>query len=446
MPQMPGADGTVRPDRSRDALVSFSCGQLSRSVLWCATDMLIAYHLVERVGFSARAAGAIMFCTLVLSALPDVFVAHWLARRRNPAHAALNLQFGSGVVAAVAAIAMFWPPPAGWYEKVGFVCAASIAFRISYAIYDVSQNSLISLLPQTAESVRRYVTGKTLASSLGRLLASLLLMWALTGPVDPLVDTKVMALIAILVILTCFGLARTRPLARAVAESTPAFRWSSLPFRRLAVPILAITFQVGLLGFISRLLPLYGHGEAGYAQSSTLVIALVCGTVIGPPLVHAVSAHGNGRPLLLAATLPGSAMLTGIALVLPHGAIVSMSLAALYGVTLSGITNLIWERAALVATDHAYAAATRIDGPVFALLTTAIKLAIAASSVIFGFALEGFRSGDSASILVIMIVIVVGGTGTAMTLLPHYIWLPRSLGTKGGSKARALHNAAGSQQ
>lgn len=408
--------------------------------------MLIAYHLVERVGFSGQAAGTIMFCTLVLSALPDVFVAHWLTRRRNPAHAAVRLQFGSGVVAAVAAVAMFWPPPAGWYEKVGFVCAASIAFRTSYAIYDVSQNSLISLLPQSAESVRRYVTGKTLASSVGRLLASLLLMWALTVPVDPLVDTKVMALIAPLVITTCFGLARIKPSARADVESRPAFRWSSLPFRRLAVPILAITFQVGLLGFISRLLPLYGHGEAGYAQSSAMVMAMVCGTVLGPPFVHAVGAHGNGRPLLLATTLPGSAMLTGIALVLPHGAFVSTALAALYGVTLSGITNLIWERAALVATDHADAAAVRIDGPVFALLTTAIKLAIAASSVIFGFALEGFRSGNPASILLIMIVVVVGGGGTAMTLLPREIWLHRSLRTKGGSEARALHVAAGSQR
>ncbi|MBC3941430.1 MFS transporter [Sphingomonas albertensis] len=435
-------------DSSRSGLISFGSGQLSRSVLWCATDMLIAYHLVERVGFSGRIAGSIMFVTFALSALPDVFVAHWLVRRSFPAEAALRLQSIFGVLAALTGIAMFWPPPAEWHNKIIYVCISSIAFRMSYAIYDVSQNSLISLLPKTPYDVRRFVTSKTLASSVGRLFASVLVGLALTSRTSPLIDAGIMALIALLVIPTCVGLSRVTVVAGPAQGTQAAFRWSTLPFRRLAIPIVAITFQVGFLGLISRLLPLYGHGEAGYAESSALLMAMVCGTIIGPPLAHSIGAHGNGRPILLATMLPAGAMLTGIALVVPHGVFVSVSLAILYGVTLSGITNLIWERAALVATEHATATTIRIDGPVFALLTTAIKLAIAGSNVTFGFVLEGFRAGTAISILTIMFVVVAGGVGTAMTLVPLDVWLPSAL--RKGKRPRSpetpdLRTASGSQ-
>lgn len=405
------------------SLVFFGFGQLTRSVMWCATDMLIAFHLVERVGFSGHAAGAIMFATFALSALPDIFVANWIAARSCPAQAALRLQYIFGLVAAATAVLLFCPPPGGWYEKVAYVCAASIAFRTSYAIYDVSQNALLSLLPRTSVEVQRYVTSKTMASSIGRLLASLLVAWALARSMNPLADAQVMTLIALPVIVTCFGLARVKVLPEAEQEAPQRFRWSSLPFRRLAMPVTAIAFQVACLGLISRLLPLFGHGETGYTDSATLVLAMVCGTVLGPALTHAAPLLIKKRPLAIATTLSCGATLTGIALVLPHDFAISVTLAFLYGVALSGITNLIWEQVALIATEHASATGVRIDAPAFALLTTTIKLAIAISTITFGLVLDGFRIGDRTSIATIMIVVAVGGIGTALTLLPSHRWM-----------------------
>lgn len=405
----------VTSPRRRQSLAFFGLGQISRSILWCATDMLIGYHLVDRLGFSGGVAGAIMFVTFALSALPDIFVANWLARQAEPIRVALRLQFVFGSLAAVTGLLLFGPAPSDSYEKIGFVCAVSIAFRLTYAIYDVSQNALISLLPRSQVEVRRYVTSKTVASSAGRLLASFLVFWALSSTADPMADFKVLALVVLPVIVTGIGLVRTKVSPPVEERRQEEFSWGLLPFGQLALPVMAITFQVAFLGLICRLLPLFGSGRQGFADSSSLVLSMVCGTVIGPTVTYVAELLGSRR-LSLSAALSFGAALTGIQLLVPHGVAVSLVLAFLYGAALSGITNIIWERVAFIATDFASITGIRIDAPAFALLTTAIKLAIAICNVILGVVLDRFRAGDSTSVTVIIAVVLTGGLGTALFL------------------------------
>ena len=191
---------------------------------------------------------------------------------------------------------MFWPPPAEWYEKIAFVCVASIAFRTSYAIYDVSQNSLISLLPQTPRERPALCYGQDIGF-LGRPVVRLsahcvgfdsgarsVRRHEGDGADRASGDRDVLR--------PCAGGSRFRPPNRRAGL---CLNGPHCPFRHLKMPIFAIMFQVGFLGLISRLLPLYGHGEAGYAQSSALVMAMVCGTVIGPPVASMRSARAGTR-------------------------------------------------------------------------------------------------------------------------------------------------------
>lgn len=411
--QIEQADSASQPGKS--AFMFFGMGQFSRSIIWSVTDLLIGYHLVERVGLSGIVAGAILFGTIMFSALPDVFVATWIGRRSDPASFALRLQAVFGIASLISALLLFGPTPPGTDTQIIYLCAVSAAFRISYAIYDVSQNALISLLPQQRAQVRNYVTNKILMTSIGRLAASGLVFMALTAPNDALADLKAISYAIVPVLISAWGLSRLAAPRRVEKTAPVAFKWRSLPWSRLAIPMLATAFQVGLLQIIARLLPLYGSSQPGYADNSSLVVLFVCGTIAGPLLANARNwPIAKFFPLPLA--LSAGATAAAIALLYPHGAAGCLALAFIYGAAISGLTNLVWERMALIAADHAIATGVRIDAPAFALLTTSIKLALAISTGLFGALLDGFMDGNDTSFALIVSVIVLGGMGTALVL------------------------------
>ncbi len=393
----------------------FGAGQASRSVVWCVADLLIGYHLVQCVGFSGRLAGIILFGSFALSALPDIFVATWLTRHRDPTSNALRVQAIFGVVSVAAAIVLFGPTPHSVPLKILYICAASAAFRLAYTVFDVSQNALISLLPTSRSEVRHYVTSKTVASSVGRLIAAALVFLALRSPTDSFADLKAVGVTAVPVIISVFGLSRVATPHVPGGGPSPSLDWRALPIRQLAVPMLAIILQVGMLGLVGRLIPLFESGRAGFAEGSLLVIAMVCGTVVGPALTYANKFPATRRlPMTPIFALLAAA--AGADLLTPVGVLVSMGLAFAYGLALSAMTNIIWGRVAAIVAEHAIATGVRIDAPAFALLTTSIKVGIAISSGLFGVVLDGFKAGAPWVQTTIVAIVVAGGMGTTLVL------------------------------
>lgn len=396
----------------------FGLGQCSRSLIWCVTDLLIGYHLVARLGISGQLAGIILFITFLISALPDLFIANWVARRSNPLAIALRLQASFGVASLLAGLLLFAPAPTEGSWTIVYICAVSMVFRLAYAVFDVSQNALISLLPETREAVRSYVVNKTFSSSVGRLASSLLVFLALEAPTDRWADFKALAIVIVPVVVGVTGLAVV-PSARVhdLPVNLP-FRWRSLPLRRLAMPIVATAMEIGLLGLLGRLLPLFGNGRAGSADGASLVVAMVCGTVVGPWLSYVGTSTllRQNSTSVLPTVLALAGTVSAIALLFPTAPLISLGLAFAYGGAVSALTNLIWERVAMIAADEAENGGARIDAPAFALITTCIKVAIAISSALFGVVVDGFRGGADWSTTVVIAVVALGGVGTAVAL------------------------------
>ncbi|NQE61643.1 MFS transporter [Caulobacter sp. RHG1] len=400
-------------DPGRSTFVLFGLGQCARSLLWSTVDLLIGFHLIERAGLSGATAGAVLLGTVIVSAFPDLFIADWLARRRNPLAGALRLQAGAGGLALVFALLLFGPKPEGTTPAILYICLMSMAFRFTYAAYDVSQNALLSLLPPDADGVRRYVTNKTVMTSVGRVLASVLVYAALLTPDDALADMKLLGLTALPVLASVFGLARASSATGRATVLAGGPNWRTLPYRRLAMPILATLCQYGLLSAVARLLPLH-PGAPGSGLAGSLVLSMVVGTVIGPMAAH--GAVWRGPPGLIAGVFALMGVTAGVALILPLPSAHLMALALLYGLATSALANLIWDRVGAVVFDHAKATGQRIDAPAFALLTTAIKLAIAVSAGLFGVLADTYRSGGISGKWGIAAVLAVGGLGAWVAL------------------------------
>jgi Na+/melibiose symporter-like transporter len=401
-------------------LVLLGGGQLSRSVLWCTVDLLIGYHLIVRLSISAHAAGALLATTFALSAVPDFFVGRWLARRADPVAAALRTQFTFGVLALLSAMLLFSAFPAQSEWKVSYLYVMSLLFRFTYAAFDVSQNALVSLLPSKAEQAKPFVTVKLFASSLGRLAAAVLVAWSVAKEGDLLADVETLAVVAIPFTAILYAFSRVMSTEAEPAHMPSTFEFSHLPVAALTLPVVATVCEVGLLGFAGRLIPLFPK-QAGTASSSSLIVAMVCGTVVGPWLSF-VAGNRRVQRLTLIGFASASATWSAVKLLQPFGVVTGFALAAMYGTGLAILTTLVWEQVSIVVLDHAESHGTRIDAPAFAVITTAIKIAIALSAALFGFFLDDFRQGGVSSVQSMTIVLVIGGSGAAITLVLGELW------------------------
>lgn len=387
----------------------FGLGQCARSMLWSTVDLLIGYHFIERTGLSGEAAGAILFATVILSAFPDLFIANWLATRRDPRQAALSAQLAFGVLSALFALLLFGPKPSGTFAAIVYICVTSILFRFAYAAYDVSQNALISLLATDGEAVTRYATNKTVMASMGRLIASVLVFAALLSSSDDLADMKLLAITVLPIVASGLGLSRlSRHHDTASVEGKPE-GWRLIPFRRLAPAMAATFFHYGMLSAASRFLALHG-GEAGSSLAGSLVISLVVGTVIGPIVERGLRHFATQSAT--AGALAMFAAVSGAALALPMTDLALLTMALTYGSATSGLANLIWEQVGAIAHDHRTRTGAQIDAPAFALLTTSLKLAIAFSTLVFGLLIEPYRQGAPVAAWCIGGILAFGAVGT----------------------------------
>lgn len=405
---------------SSTPLVLLGGGQLSRSVLWCTVDLLIGFHLIVRLSIGAHAAGALLAITFALSAIPDFFVARWLARKADPIAAALRMQLLFGILAFLSATLLFGVVPVLPEWEIVYLYVTSLVFRFTYAAFDVSQNALVSLLPSPTGSAGLFVTVKLFASSLGRLAAAVLVAWAVATEGDLLADAKTLAVISIPFAITVYALSCAKPGRTAPAHMPSTFEFGHLPIAALALPVVATVCEVGLLGLTGRLMPLFPK-EAGGASPSSLIVAMVCGTVVGPWLGFVAGRRRVPR-LVLIAVASACATWSAVNLLHPVGVGTGLVMAALYGTGLAVLTNFVWEQVSTVVRDHAARHGTRIDAPAFAVITTAIKIAIALSAALFGLFLDAFRQGSSGSVQSITILLVVGGSGAAVALVLSELW------------------------
>lgn len=401
---------------TRGLLVSFGLGQLGRSMLWCLVDLLIGYHLAIRIGLSGQSVGSLLLISFIIGGACELLTAAWVSSRPASGTTALRLQAIAGAICAAAALALLAPAPTNPSLTLMYVGTASLVFRIAYAVLDVCQNALTSLLPTSDVEVSRYVLVRTIASSIGRLLASMATFAAIRAHADRFADLKAFAIVVPLVLLGIVGLAMVG--RQRVAEQDAAAVTApkgSLPYRSLLRPITAMICSVAFLGLIGRFLPLVAAREAAAADGAMLTFSMVCGTIIGPFF----GTNGTARrvPRSSGQVAAAIGVVSGSALLLPLGWITAVSFALLYGAAIAAISNVIWERVALIVTNHATrSGGERVDLMAFAMLTASINVALAISSGLLGLLLDGFRAHASWSTFCIVATLVVGGIGTAIGL------------------------------
>ena len=382
--------------------VRFGAAHLARSFGWAMTDLLLAWHLHTVVGLSGAATSALMMVLLLIGALANIVVGYGLASVRTVASSYLRLQLLGAVMTAVTLAAQFL------LREPTAVVATAVLFRLAFAMQDVPQSALGSLLAIDDEDANGYARLRVTLSGCSRI-AAILLHLLLLRIGSPSWAMVALSMIGGSLVLSSVGLFGVR-FPPVVMNPVERLRASSLP-NGLPRLLCAFAISAALLPTVNRLLIFTPATDASVQDiGSWLLAVFYCGAVAGPVVQRRISAGRNER-LVWVMTI-ASAAISGILLV-GATSYVFIVAAAVHGAALSMIGANLWAGAARIAMADAHSGPRR-DGLVAGAVILTTHLSMALGSLMLAPLIEGYEAADPRAAFSATLVVCVG----ALAIMP----------------------------
>lgn len=382
--------------------------------MWSFADLLFGYFAHVQMGLSASATGWIIFISLVYSGALDVLAAALLSAFPGHEEGVPRLQLLGAALTAIASALLFSPLALPSDPLFFWLLAISLLFRTGYALYDVSQNALVSLLPRDDREAQRYVTTRTTLSYVAKVavaLASFLIIGTGERQGSPL---AVILPIAAMTLAAAYPMARHR-IGNDRTNEGESLAGSPPPMRLLAPVLAAVAAQICLLGLIGRFLPFAQDPQTGTPIGAPLVLASVVGGMLGPLLADRVLRDGRGFTL---ANAGFTAVCVGSVLVILLGrtSVQLLAAAAVFSVGGGAIGTLVWNELSAAVRAHALISGRRADLASFALLTATIKLGAGGTGLFLGGLLDGYEARSAAAVGAIAAATIAGGILSVLTM------------------------------
>ncbi len=358
---------------------------MARSLGWSFVDLLLAWHLHATVGLSGQQTGGLLFAFLALAGGATFVAGLTFSRRRATGKSIVQVQ----LLATIASAALLWVQFS--VVDVSVVVASGAAFRIAYAIQDVAQNMLASLLPADDVEVRRYARARVTLAAVAR--CAVIGGYALVMP-----DTLPILLAGIgsAMIASAFALRGVVfPERHAVCRAEP----DALPAWPAGLPVLLATWAIAamLLPTLNRLL-IFAPSIGGLPRSGAWLLGGFCvGAIVGPMVRRPVSGSFMlvmivASGLILIAPLPGGLRVAG---------------AVGHGIAISIVGVRLWAATSRMAIEDARRGRSS-DGIIFGSVILTIHLASAAGMLMLGPLIEGFETGSSESGILALMLTIAG--------------------------------------
>ncbi|WP_165830990.1 MFS transporter [Sphingomonas pokkalii] len=351
----------------------FGAAHFAKSMVWSFSDLLLAWFLHAVLHIPVERVALLLFVLLLVGAVCNAAAGALITWSRMSRRALVRLHFLASIATTIALLAQFADN-----GGVGTALAAGILFRIAYALYDVPQTAMTSLLPRDSGDAHRYVALRTTLGAVARLIVTAANL-AIAQLPAALFTTGALPLLlgfGVLVVATAWIL-RDADAGAPPAASCEAPARASLRPPQGTLPILT-AFFLSTLGFatLSRLLLFYPPAPGLTALGAWLLLLFSVGTVLGPSLaLHWIRRCGWNRACIASAALGMACALPLLTLPGLPGPLLGGAFG--YGLGLGAAGALLWQAATDVVRVHAERCGERADALVFGLVIFTIHIAIA---------------------------------------------------------------------
>jgi Na+/melibiose symporter-like transporter len=388
--------------------LAYGCAHFGKISFWYASEVLFAYYLSEVCGLSPARMGVVLALSFILGAAADLLVSELLRDYLQRIDNAVRLQLVGAMTSAAALSGLFMGTYVPADARLAFALLFAGAFRLSYVLFDLPQNVLLSIATSDEHSRARLASLRIFFSSVGSMLVAVSVAPLMSDTIALPHSTRFMLLASALSLLAIAGaLALTRA-ARGWQRSAPA----ALPTRSAPVGTgggfpahmwlnIFMSFSITLLvSCFGKVAPFYAaYSLSGIAWSVYVLPGAALGSAVSQPAWTWLALRA-GRSGTLAA---GATMLSAAALVfllfggVPPAAIVA---AFFIGASSSGMGMTLWAAFAGMVSRHAGMSASKAYG----WLTAALKVALACGGLGIGAVLTriDYRSAHDSGLLELM--------------------------------------------
>jgi glycoside/pentoside/hexuronide:cation symporter, GPH family len=384
---------------------NFALAHFSKSLAWSLVDILQAYFLHVVLGLSAFDTARVLVVCVLFGACWNIIIGALVDLRGAGPARVLWVHFIGAVLTAVTIFMQF-----SVRKDLGELMVTGVLFRCAYALYDVPQTALTSILPVDEQDASVYIQLRSALSALARLAVAgtTLALGELPATIFRTGLNWTLAGITLLIVLTAGTLLLATPSVRG-GRTRPN------PARRLALPqgavklLISLALSVTLLPIMSRLL-IFAPAQPDFPhRGAWLVLAYTLGNVIAPFAVTRLEMRLGWRTLWLSSMALGVVSGDALAALIGDTTSVALVLSLVHGVGLGFVGVLEWEMASRLVRRHAAATGQRTDGMMFGLFIFVIQISVALASVLLGGLLDRFVKGEVGAIVMEIAAITLSG-------------------------------------
>jgi len=148
---------------------AYAFAHYGKSLFWVASELLLAFYLGEAFGLQASTIGFFLFAFLLWDATTDPMVALLIARFGSSTKSLLVFQVIGAVTSGLFFCALFYVPDLNSQGLQIYVFMIGLAFRTTYTLYDLPQNTLLTRISKSAAGKVHLSAYRTAGSALAKI-------------------------------------------------------------------------------------------------------------------------------------------------------------------------------------------------------------------------------------------------------------------------------------
>lgn len=272
-------------DGERSPLPAYLLAHGGKTLFWIASDLYFVFYMNKVCGIAPIITGLIVGGSILLAALADFGIGRILGSRIRTAKQAGQLQLTGGIGAAVT-LSLFAATAyldANW--RIAACVISLLLFRLTYALMDVPQNALMSMIPRTTRELSTLVAGRNIAGGICKiaLAAAFVPIMRDDAPVEA--APRFLWLVTCIAVLAITGFCFLAVRLRSRQYSAPA------PYdaegRQIEGHLVRMAVASAMLTGFTQLQPYIAIEEIHAAGAAAIFLtAIAAGSILSQPLWH----------------------------------------------------------------------------------------------------------------------------------------------------------------
>ena len=154
----------------RGSELPYALAHASKTLFWTASDIYFAFYLTQVCGLSPWTMGLVLAASYLVNAAADLILGRRFSATVRSAEQAAQMQASGAALCSITLVLFGLSALVSSGARLAACLLALMAFRLSYSLYDIPQNSLLALAGRDDRMRARLAATRLFISGIARII------------------------------------------------------------------------------------------------------------------------------------------------------------------------------------------------------------------------------------------------------------------------------------